>query len=66
MDEKDMPSQPQDRLQTALRAVFSQSRPPQDLRRLIGEALRRAADDGFEAAVRFIEDDVVASRASND
>ena len=54
------------RLDHALIAVLSQSRPPQNLRRLITEALRRAAQDGLAHAVELIEDDVERNRASND
>jgi hypothetical protein len=66
MDETKMPADPADRLDVALRALFSQSRPPQDLRRLFAAALQRAADEGYAAAVQFVEDNVVAGRASND
>ncbi|WP_028078978.1 hypothetical protein [Solimonas soli] len=54
------------RLDRALQAAFSQSRPPQNLRRMIGGALRCASEQGLAEAVRFIEADVARNRASND
>src|SRR3546814_2235505 len=54
------------RLEHALNVVLSQSRPPQNLRRLIIAAIRRAERAGAGAATRLIEADMVATRASND
>lgn len=54
------------RLDRVLIAVLSQSRPPQNLRRLIADALRCAASDGLARAVERIEADVERNRASND
>lgn len=66
MDEKVSETALVARLDAALIAALSQSRPPQNLRRLIAAALRCAAAEGLAAAVEAIEADVAANRASND
>lgn len=60
------PAAAEQQLESALNAVLSQSRPPQNLRRLIIAAIHSAEREGVVGAIRLIEADVVENRASND
>jgi len=58
---------PDDRLHDTLVTLLqSQSRSPQELRRVFARALHLAADKGFEAAVTGLENEVAAQRPNND